>query len=176
MAAFAATVVSPFTDSPDCLIIPRSAIMSISISLPVLPGALYNHSGTAVHESSDSENWTRETFSKLVTFHADTFLVSCFALVRPSLRLPFTFLDTFSFAPSSFTSFFALLPPRIAAVAARAIKTPTLEFISALRHLLALYRATEFSIIISLSAIQMRRYESPLAYINLVIVNVRFLK
>lgn len=90
--AFAITVVSPFTDSPDCLIIPRSAITPISISSR-FAGALYNHSGTAVRESSVSENWTRETFSKLVTFHADTSLVSYFAFTRlpgPPVFSPFT--------------------------------------------------------------------------------------
>lgn len=62
------------------VIIPRSMITTINIFSVCWARALYNHSAREPFLERSSENWTRETFSKLVTFHADTFLVSYFAL------------------------------------------------------------------------------------------------
>lgn len=150
--AFAITAVSPFTDSPDCLIIPRSAITPISISSR-FAGALYNHSGTVVRESSVSENWTRETFSKLVTFHADTSpFVSYFAFTRPSPFSPspcrYLFLRSFLFR----SVFFSLLPPPIVAAARHELLKPDFKIYIGLAAPAALYRAADFSTIMSLTA------------------------
>lgn len=133
-----------FKDSPDCLIIPWNAITPISISSR-FAGALYNHSDPAVHESSDSEKWTRETFSKLVTFHTDTFLVSYFAFTRPFVSLPFALLITFSsflLRSSPYFLFQSLLQRR------KILKSGFRIYIG-LAAPAALYRVTDFSIIMS---------------------------
>lgn len=140
-------MVSPFTDSPDCLIIPRSAITPISISSR-FAGALYNHSGTAVRESSVSENWTRETFSKLVTFHADTSPVSYFALTRPPRSLPLSLRLLLLLPASSFQS----------SLQRHELLKPDFRIYIGLAAPAALYRAADFSIIMSLIAQYTRRH------------------
>lgn len=158
-AAFAITVISPFTDSPDCLIIPRSAITPISISSR-FAGALYNHSGTAVRESNVSENWTRETFSKLVTFHADTSPVSYFALTRLPRLLSFTLPIPFpSLLPLSLR-LLRLLPCFLfqSSLQRHELLKPDFRIYIGLAAPAVLYRAADFSTIMSLTAQYARRH------------------